>query len=191
MKRKADPRHQLRVKIMKQLFEKNFRESLELSKPSDALEIYYDRKKIYKIITTNAPAWPLNQIPPVDLATLRLAIWELKFKRKKEPYKVVIYEAVEIAKEFGTGASPSFINGVLGSVVKKEIIHKQFGISEEKIEEESYFDSDLNITELEIEDLVANIQEKYSITIPDEKLPSIKKISDLIAYIYENADSAN
>ncbi|OGD87434.1 hypothetical protein A3A54_02865 [Candidatus Curtissbacteria bacterium RIFCSPLOWO2_01_FULL_39_62] len=73
----------------------------------------------------------------------------------------------------------------------KKIIHKQFGISEEKIEEESYFDSDLNITELEIEDLVANIQEKYSITIPDEKLPSIKKISDLIAYIYENADSAN
>ncbi|OGD87435.1 transcription antitermination factor NusB [Candidatus Curtissbacteria bacterium RIFCSPLOWO2_01_FULL_39_62] len=123
MKRKADPRHQLRVKIMKQLFEKNFRESLELSKPSDALEIYSDRKKIDKIITTNAPAWPLNQIPPVDLATLRLAIWELKFKRKKEPYKVVIDEAVEIAKEFGTGASPSFINGVLGSVVKKEIKH--------------------------------------------------------------------
>ena len=123
MKRKADPRHQLRVKIMKQLFEKNFRESLELSKPSDALLIYSDRKKIDKIITTNAPAWPLNQIPPVDLATLRLAIWELKFKRKKEPYKVVIDEAVEIAKEFGTGASPSFINGVLGSVVKKEIKH--------------------------------------------------------------------
>ena len=75
--------------------------------------------EIDKIIEKAAPQWPINQISPVDLATLRLAIWELKFKKKKEPYKVIIDEAVEIAKEFGTNKSPNFINGVLGSVMKK------------------------------------------------------------------------
>lgn len=73
----------------------------------------------------------------------------------------------------------------------KKIISKQFGISEEEIEEDSYFDSDLNITELEMDDLIAIAQEKFNITIPDDKLPSIKKVSDLVAYIYENADATN
>ena len=117
MKNKSDPRHQLRIKTMKQLFEKNFRVT-QLAKTSDAYQIFKNRQKIDKIISKNAPAWPLNQIPSVDLATLRLAIWELKFKEKKEPYKAVIDEAVELAKQFGTQASPNFVNGVLGSVVK-------------------------------------------------------------------------
>lgn len=73
----------------------------------------------------------------------------------------------------------------------KKIIHKEFGIAEEKIEEDSYFDSDLNITDLEIEDLISSVQEKYGITISEEKLPSIKKVSDLVTYIFENVDSSN
>ena len=73
----------------------------------------------------------------------------------------------------------------------KKIIHKEFGIAEEKIEEDSYFDSDLNITDLEIEDLISSVQEKYGLTISEDKLPSIKKVSDLVAYIFENVDSAN
>ena len=73
----------------------------------------------------------------------------------------------------------------------KRNIHKQFGISEDSIEEDSYFDSDLSITELEIEDLISSVQKKYGITIKDEKIPSIKKISDLITIIYENADATN
>ncbi len=117
MKNKSDPRHQLRVKTMKQLFEKNFRVT-QLAETSDAYQIFKNRQKIDKIISKNAPAWPLNQIPSIDLATLRLAIWELKFKEKKEPYKAVIDEAVELAKQFGSHSSPNFVNGVLGSVVK-------------------------------------------------------------------------
>lgn len=117
MKRKTDPRHQLRVTIMKQLFEKNFRNS-NLEKESEAYEIFTNRQKIDRIIKKNAPAWPISQISPVDLATLRLAIWELKYKETKEPYKAIIDEAVEIAKEFGSQTSPSFINGVLASVIK-------------------------------------------------------------------------
>ena len=73
----------------------------------------------------------------------------------------------------------------------KKIIHKEFGIAEEKIEEDSYFDSHLNITDLEIEDLISSVQEKYGLTISEDKLPSIKKVSDLVAYIFENVDSSN
>lgn len=73
----------------------------------------------------------------------------------------------------------------------KSIIYKQFGVDEEKIEEDSYFDSDLNISELEIEDLVSTIQDRYNITIPEDKISSFKKISDLVTYIFENADSTN
>lgn len=118
MKSKSDPRHKTRVKTMKQLFEKSFTKSVELSKSSDAYKIFRERKKIDKLIAKSATVWPLDQISPIDLATLRLAVWELKFKKTKEPYRAVIDEAVEIAKEYGSGSSPNFINGVLGSIVK-------------------------------------------------------------------------
>ncbi len=72
----------------------------------------------------------------------------------------------------------------------KKIIHKQFGIAEDKIEEESYFDADLNITDLEIEDLVASLQEKYGMTTT-QSTPSFKKVLDLVTYIYENADTTS
>lgn len=75
-------------------------------------------KGIDREITKNATAWPLSQIAPMDLAILRLAIYELLYKDKKEPYKVIIDEAVEIAKEYGNQSSASFVNGVLGTVVK-------------------------------------------------------------------------
>ncbi|OGD98299.1 hypothetical protein A3A49_01250 [Candidatus Curtissbacteria bacterium RIFCSPLOWO2_01_FULL_38_11b] len=118
MKSKSDPRHQNRVKTVKLLFEKNFQKSLKLEKSSTASKIMTSRVKIDKLIAECAPAWPLDQISPVDLATLRLAVWELKFKKNKEPYRAIIDEAVEIAKEFGSESSASFVNGVLGSIIK-------------------------------------------------------------------------
>ncbi len=73
----------------------------------------------------------------------------------------------------------------------KHIINKQFQVSEEKIEEESYFDSDLNISDIEMEDIVSTVQEKYNLTIPEEKVHSLKKVSDLVTYIFENADTTS
>ncbi len=73
---------------------------------------------IDKIITKYAPEWPLEKINKVDLAILRLAIYELL--TKNAPYKVIINEAVEIAKTYGSQNSSSFINGVLGKIVEKE-----------------------------------------------------------------------
>jgi len=62
-----------------------------------------------------APAWPIKQLPAVDRNILRLAIFEILLDNEV-PVKVVINEAVELAKTFGGESSPKFINGVLGSV---------------------------------------------------------------------------
>jgi len=72
-------------------------------------------KKIDKIIKTFAPEWPINQISVVDRNILRIAIFELVYN-SSIPYKVVINEAVELAKNFSGDKSSKFINGVLGSV---------------------------------------------------------------------------
>ena len=73
--------------------------------------------KIDSLIEKSAPQFPVEKIAKIDTAILRLAIYELLFE-KKEPPKVVIDEAVELAKEFGGSGSPGFINGVLGNLIK-------------------------------------------------------------------------
>ena len=118
MKRKADPRHKLRVATVKKLFEESFRKNIDFDKGTEAEKISERQKEIDAIIQKFAPSWPVEQISPMDLAILRLSIWELLFKEKKEPYKVVVDEAVEIAKEYGSETSGSFINGVLGTIIK-------------------------------------------------------------------------
>lgn len=77
--------------------------------------VLQNREKIDKIIEGTAPAWPLDQIPPVDRNILRLAIHEIVIDNRV-PMRAAINEAVELAKEFGGENSPKFINGVLGSV---------------------------------------------------------------------------
>ena len=72
-------------------------------------------KDIDKIIKTYAPEWPINQISPIDRNMLRIAIFELIYN-DSTPYKVVINEAIEPAKNFGSNNSSKFINGVLGTV---------------------------------------------------------------------------
>lgn len=68
-----------------------------------------------------APAWPLEQMPPIDKNLLRLAIYELLFDNTHVPMKAAINEAVEIAKIFGSESSSRFVNGVLGTVVAGRI----------------------------------------------------------------------
>jgi len=72
----------------------------------------------------------------------------------------------------------------------KKIIHKEFGTAPDEIEEESYFDEDLNITDLELEDLIAQLEDKYNIKIAPEKAAAFKKVADLVAYLYENVDTS-
>ncbi len=72
--------------------------------------------KYDRIIARYAPEWPVEQIPIVDRNILRMALYELE--NENTPVKVVINEAVEVAKTYGGDNSPRFVNGVLGSVVR-------------------------------------------------------------------------
>src|SRR3954452_17487946 len=76
------------------------------------------RETIDPWIERLAPQWPPRRQPGVDRSILRLAVWELT--SSDTPPKVVIDEAIELAKEFSTGQSPAFINGVLDAVLKEK-----------------------------------------------------------------------
>ena len=73
--------------------------------------------------TRLAPQWPSHRQPGVDRNILRLAIYEMT--NTDTPPKVVIDEAIELAKEFSTANSPAFINGVLDAVMKEVAALKQ------------------------------------------------------------------
>lgn len=63
------------------------------------------------------PGWTLSRISKVSLSILKLAIFEMKYLDDVPP-KVAINEAVELAKRYGDGGDPTFVNGLLGSVFK-------------------------------------------------------------------------
>ncbi|MCI9354186.1 MAG: transcription antitermination factor NusB [Firmicutes bacterium] len=75
--------------------------------------------EIDEIITKKSKKWKKERISKVDIAILRLAIYEIYFS-EEVPNSVAINEAVELAKEFGTEQSPAFINGILGSIVSEK-----------------------------------------------------------------------
>lgn len=116
MKTSSDPRHQKRQHIVQELFAISFQ-----SKPVDASikNIVENLPQVDKVITNIAPEFPIDKINKVDLAILRLAVYELTIKTSV-PAKVVIDEAIELAKEFGGDSSPAFINGALGKLAKDQ-----------------------------------------------------------------------
>lgn len=78
-----------------------------------------NKEEIENYISENLKEkWTLDRIKKIDLAILKIAIYEIIYS--KLPYKVVINEAVELAKKYGDDSSKAFINGILASVVKKE-----------------------------------------------------------------------
>lgn len=117
MKRKSDPRHQKRINIMQKLFAWNFNNKIKID--PEVKKIVDKLKKIDKLISLSAPNRPIDQINKVDLSILRLATFELIINRDTPP-KVVIDEAIELGKEYGSESSPAFINGALGQLVKIE-----------------------------------------------------------------------
>lgn len=65
-----------------------------------------------------APGWPIDQIARIDRNVLRMGLYELLHQADTVPPKVVINEAVELAKAFGSENSSKFINGVLGTAYR-------------------------------------------------------------------------
>ncbi|QXG75880.1 transcription antitermination factor NusB [Modestobacter sp. L9-4] len=76
--------------------------------------------KIDELIEAHASGWSLDRLPDVDRAILRMAVYELLWV-DDVPDAVVIDEAVELAKTLSTDDSPSYVNGVLGGIVRAEI----------------------------------------------------------------------
>ncbi len=112
-----DQRHEKRVRIVQSLFSQSFGGKEEESSEEETVgKILKNKDEIDPLIEKYASRYPIQKIAKMDLAILRLSIWELMFDRKN-PEKVVIDEAVELAKEFGNEKSYAFVNGVLGSIL--------------------------------------------------------------------------
>lgn len=131
---KIDPRHEARKLAFLKLYSEFFGEQneipaelvVEVPQVAEAdLTLLKDlidgikgaNDQINKIITECAPEWPIDRIAKIDLAILRVSVYELLATRVNT--SVVINEAVELAKEFGGEASGKFVNGVLGSVAEE------------------------------------------------------------------------
>ncbi len=113
MKTSQDPRHQHRRDLMQKIFSYSFyQDQVDPTVADIVAKLPELDEKIHKA----APEWPVDKIAKIDLAILRLALYELI--DKKEPPKVVIDEAIELAKEYGNEHSSQFVNGVLGTVLK-------------------------------------------------------------------------
>ena len=69
------------------------------------------------LIASAAVRWKLSRLSHVDRAILRMAVHQLHYCSDDIPPKVVINEAIEIAKKFSTEQSPRFVNGVLDAVL--------------------------------------------------------------------------
>ena len=70
------------------------------------------------LITASTKRWRLSRLSGVDRSILRLSVYQLKFCSDIPP-RVVINEAIELAKKFSTAQSPAFVNGVLDNVLRR------------------------------------------------------------------------
>jgi N utilization substance protein B len=75
-----------------------------------------NRSRIDELLSTYAEDWTLERMPPVDLAILRLGVFELLW-RDDVPDAVVVSEAVELAHSLSTDESPAFVNGLLARLL--------------------------------------------------------------------------
>ena len=76
-----------------------------------------------KLIDEHLKNWEFSRIALLDKLIMRMAITEMLFINDVPP-KVVISEAIEIAKEYSTAESSSFVNGILDTVYKQSILYK-------------------------------------------------------------------
>ncbi len=84
-----------------------------------ASEAWRDRAAADKATAELAPTWPARRQAAVDRAILRLAHYDMTKGPGREKPKVVVNDAVELAKEFSTEKSPGFVNALLDKVLKR------------------------------------------------------------------------
>ena len=117
------------IEVQKDITEEHINMFLENNEIQDNSTIEYIKKSITginekkeeleKIISNNLKKdWKLARISKINIALLKLAIYEIKYT--ETPFKVAINEAVDLAKKYSEESAPSFINGVLASVVAEK-----------------------------------------------------------------------
>ena len=138
----ASNRHLGRIVALQTLYEYEFREQAEdasadaqeilarnVGRYKDAIQdvefvktlvdgVLKERADIDTKLQPIAPDWPIEQIARIDRNILRIGVYELLYKADIVPPKVVINEAVELAKAFGSDNSSKFVNGVLGTAFR-------------------------------------------------------------------------
>lgn len=86
----------------------------------NAFENTYDKKEeIDAVIEKYLKGWKIGRLPKVNLAVLRLAVYEIMFE-ESVPDSAAVNEAVELAKKYSGDDDYSFINGVLGSFLREK-----------------------------------------------------------------------
>lgn len=139
----ASNRHLGRIVALQTLYEQDFRREMDdssldlaevlgrnIGRYEDTVEdkdfiralvtgVDRHKKELDELIRPLAPEWPIEQIARMDRIILRIGAYELAYD-KTVPPKVVINEAVELAKAFGGDNSSKFINGVLGSLLRQQ-----------------------------------------------------------------------
>src|SRR3990167_2003650 len=204
MKTGSDPRHKKRRRTVRELFASSFNPNQEFSKRTQ--RVLRKRNKIDPIIAKTATEWPLDKLNRTDFAILRLAVYELVIE-KKEPVKVIIDEAVELAKEMGAESSPSFVNGVLGTIVKdmnlqptkkieqeeddayqlsigervREVIAQSLGLYVADVEDSASFRDDLHLEPSTLTDIAEGVNGIVGKEIPGTEIKEAQTVSELIA----------
>lgn len=91
-------------------------EDIELIR-SKVINVFEELESIDTLIEAAADKWSIDRIAKIELAILRVAIYDMKFD--EVPVQVAINEAIELSKKYGEDQSSKFVNGVLGQIAKK------------------------------------------------------------------------
>lgn len=184
MKTATDPRHIRRREAVKALFAETYTRQSNL--PELAQKVINNKKKLDEQIEEAAPQWPIDKLNRIDLAILRLAVHELQ--GKKIPPKVVIDEAVELAKEYGGESSSSFINGVLGTILGssdkpaekiKKLLANFLGVDADDIKDEYSLAEDLHMSASDLTDFIETLKNE-GVDTASLVLTEIETFDDLI-----------
>ena len=130
IKQKREARKQAFSLLFEQIFQKETMEDI-IQDARDARDLEVDKftkklisgvetniEEIDKLIEANLKGWRKNRISKVSLTIMRMAVYEMVYE-EDIPVSVSINEAVELAKEFATPADGSFVNGVLGAILRE------------------------------------------------------------------------
>jgi len=129
----ARRRHQSRIAVMQVLFERERRPSDELTALERNMEelgevdrsfaetllvgVVEKEQELKDAVQVHAPGWSLERMDPISRCVLLVGAYELLFL-KEAPPAVIMNEAIEIAKEYGTEEGGKFVNGVLNAIAE-------------------------------------------------------------------------